>query len=305
MQTRKPLISIIVPHLNQPEELEHCLRSLESQTLDRDLFEVVVVDNGSSTLPEAVVRRYPRTRLSQELKPGPGLARNRGVRETTGDILAFIDADCRANPDWLEKALRALNSLPTHTILGGDVRIWRDDDQAFSAIEAYESVFAYRFKLYIEQHGFSGTGNLVVRRSDFDHIGPFRGIQIAEDIDWGERACASGCIFCFVQDMTVFHPARKSLGELCVKWDRHIQHALNKARGKPNWRIRWVGRAFAVLASPGLDWTKVVSSERVSGLSPRIKAIFLLLAIRTYRAGRMISLLLSNKGVAWNRADAN
>ena len=103
MQTRKPLISIIVPHLNQPEELEHCLRSLESQTLDRDLFEVVVVDNGSSTLPEAVVSRYPRTRLSQELKPGPGLARNRGVSETAGDILAFIDADCRANPIGLRK----------------------------------------------------------------------------------------------------------------------------------------------------------------------------------------------------------
>ena len=108
MKSKKPLISVIIPHLNQPNGLEACLGSLDSQTLERSAFEVIVVDNGSASLPKAVIERYPGTSLLQESRPGPGLARNRGVEAASADILAFIDADCRAHPDWLRSALRAL-----------------------------------------------------------------------------------------------------------------------------------------------------------------------------------------------------
>ena len=154
-----------------------------------------------------------------------------------GVFLAFIDADCRAHPRWLHSALQTLCSSPEKTILGGDVRIWRNDKDAYTAIEAYEGVFAYRFKLYIERHGFCGTGNLVVRRADFERIGPFAGIRVAEDIEWGQRALSAGFTFRYVPEMIVFHPARRSLHELYAKWDRHIQHFLNMARGKPGWKI--------------------------------------------------------------------
>src|SRR5262249_35858022 len=152
---------------NQPEMLEACLSSLDAQSLARSLFEVIVVDNGSDCVPEAVVTRHHGARLLQESQPGPGPARNFGARYATGRILAFIDADCRAHPHWLRSALETLCSSSEKTILGGDVRIWRNDEDAYTAIEAYEGVFAYRFKLYIERHGFCGTGNLVVHRADF------------------------------------------------------------------------------------------------------------------------------------------
>jgi glycosyltransferase involved in cell wall biosynthesis len=301
MRSEKPLISVIVPHLNQPSLLEACLRSLDSQTLERSAFEVIVVDNGSNSLPAAMIEQFSGTFLLQERKPGPGMARNRGIEAASADILAFIDADCRAHPDWLRNALRALRIAPERTILGGDVQIWRESNSATSALEAYESVFAYRFKLYIEQHGFSGTGNLIVRHSDFDKIGLFRGIEVAEDIDWGQRARAAGFTFCYVPEMIVFHPARKSLRELFVKWDRHIQHAVNTG-GDTVWRVRWIIRAFAVLISPFFDWTKVIVSDRIHGVTARIKAILVLVAVRFYRAYKMVILLFSNGGVIWNRA---
>ena len=304
MQSKKLLISVIIPHLNQPTALEACLGSLEYQTLERSEFEVIIVDNGSSVGLEGVVARYPNTRLLQELKPGPGLARNRGIQAATGDFLAFIDADCRAHADWLRNAVRSLQSAPERTILGGDVRIRHDNNTAMTAIEAYESVFAYRFKLYIEQHGFSGTGNLVVRRSDFEKIGPFRGIDVAEDIDWGKRARAAGYTFIYVPEMIVFHPARSSLQELFVKWDRHIQHAVNIGGKDLTWRFQWFFRAFMILASPAVDWTKVSASDRIHGVSAKFKAILVLTVIRTYRAYRMMNLALSNKGVVWNRSGA-
>ena len=304
MLTKKPLITVIIPHLNQPVGLGACLSSLEAQTLDRATFEVIVVDNGSTALPKPIIENYPRTLLLQELKPGPGLARNRGIQAANADIFAFIDADCRAHPDWLRNALRVLKSSNGRVILGGDVQIWRETKGDFSALEAYESVFAYRFKLYIEQHGFSGTGNLVVRRADFEKVGPFAGIDIAEDIDWGRRARAAGYTFRYVPEMIVFHPARRSLRELFAKWDRHIQHAVNTREENALWYAQWYLRALAILVSPFIDWTTVVASDRVKGVPARVKAIFILASVRAYRAYRMIALSLMKKGVVWNRDTA-
>src|SRR5689334_5528744 len=265
MKPERSLISVIIPHLTQPRALGRSLGSLYSQTLEPSAFEVIVVDNGSTSLPRTVIERYPGTVLLQELRAGPGPARNRGVEVASGDILAFTDADCRTHPDWLNSALSALEASPRQTVLGGDVRIWREPNRAMTAIEAYESVFAYRFKLYIEQHGFSGTGNLVMRKSDFASIGPFRGIDVAEDIEWGQRARAAGYAFRYVPEMVVFHPARRSLRELFVKWDRHIQHAVNTGSGSRIWQAKWVFRALAVLGSPAIDWIKVVASDRIDG----------------------------------------
>ena len=201
--------------------------------------------------------------------------------------------------------MHALESSQEGTILGGDVRIWRDDRKAFSAIEAYEGVFAYRFKFYIEQQGFSGTGNLVMRRTSFEKVGPFAGIDFAEDIDWGRRACRAGFRFRYVPEMIVFHPARRTLHELCMKWDRQIQHALNIARDQPRWRLRWIARALAVLGSPAIDFAKVLSSDRIHGAGARLKAILILVAIRAHRARKMLGLMRESKTIVWNRnADA-
>jgi glycosyltransferase involved in cell wall biosynthesis len=301
MKPKKPLISVIIPHLNQPRELEACLDSLHSQTLERSAFEVIVVDNGSTSLPQSVIDRYPGTQLLQELTAGPGPARNHGAKAASADILAFTDSDCRAHPAWLNSALTTLKAAPQQTILGGDVRIWRGPDAAMTALEAYESVFAYRFKLYIEQHGFCGTGNLVVYKKDFDRIGPFRGIDVAEDIEWGQRARSAGYTFRYVSGMIVFHPARRSLRELLTKWDRHIQHAVNAGGKNGTWQARWVFRALAVLLSPAVDWNKVVASDRIEGVLPRIKAILVLIAVRWYRAFKMIHLSMARKQINWNR----
>jgi glycosyltransferase involved in cell wall biosynthesis len=302
---RGPLISVVIPHLNQPEALKACLRSLDAQSLARNFFEIIVVDNGSVSNPEDVVANYPGTRLLVELQAGPGPARNFGVRSATGDIIAFIDADCRAHPDWLRNALRSIRSSPEGTILGGDVRVWRNRSNTFTGIEAFEAVFEYRFKFFIERHGYCGTGNLVARRSDYEKVGPFAGIELAEDVEWGQRARCAGLTFRYIPEMVVFHPARRSLQQLCTKWDRHTQHELNMARGKHGWKIRWIARALAVLASPIVHSVKALGSDRIQGVSVRLKAISVLFVIRTYRARKMLNLLSGSNVVVWNRGSGD
>jgi glycosyltransferase involved in cell wall biosynthesis len=303
--SRRPLISVIVPHLNQPEQLEACLCSLEAQSLARDCFEIIVVDNGSATLPEDIIADHPGTRLLRELRPGPGPARNFGVQAASGEILAFIDADCRAHRDWLSSALQGIRTLPEGTILGGDVQIWRRRSNTFTGIEGYENIFQYRFKFFIERHGYCGTGNLVVRYADYKRVGPFAGIEFAEDVEWGQRARAAGLRFRYIPGMIVFHPARCSLQELYAKWDRHTQHELNMARRKRGWKVRWIVRAVAVLASPAVHSMTVLASDRVQGVSARLKAISVLFAIRAYRSRKMLALLSGSNAVIWNQGAGN
>jgi glycosyltransferase involved in cell wall biosynthesis len=296
-----PDISVIIPHLNQPEALEACLASLDIQTINRDAFEIIVVDNGSRSLPLEIVRRHPGVSLLEERRPGPGPARNAGVAASHGRFLAFIDADCRADPNWLATVAKRLESAAPYTVLGGDVQIWRSGDERLQAIEAYESVFAYRFKLYIEKHGYSGTGNLAMRRSDFDVVGPFGGIEVAEDMDWGRRAREAGRRFAYVPEMVVYHPSRSSLAELYVKWDRQILHYWRMANGAPAWRLRWLLRSLFVLASPVAGVFTVLVSDRIDGLKARRQAIAVMSAVRAHRAAMMLSLLGGERTVAWNR----
>lgn len=304
MDLNKPSISVIVPHLNQPAALAACLGSLAAQRVGAGAFEVIVVDNGSAQLPTEVVAQYAHARLLREAQPGPGPARNTGIRHARADVVACIDADCRAHPDWLATALAALRAAPAGTVLGGDVRIWRDSRPGFTAIEAYESVFAYRFKLYIERHGFCGTGNMVMHRETFDAVGPFGGIECAEDMDWGARARAAGYRFRYVPAMIVYHPARRSLAALYAQWDRHTQHFLHMTEGTPHWRLRWALRALAILASPGIDFTKALSSDRIDGASARLKSIAVLTCVRAHRARTMLGLLASRRGIVWNSGAA-
>ncbi len=153
---------------------------------------MIVVDNGSRELPEAICASRG-ARLLTEAEPGPGPARNRGVTASSGEILAFIDADCLADPGWLAAA-EGVMADPSATILGGDVRIALADPARPTMTEAYESLYAYRMDRYIAREGFTGTGNLVVRRNVLLDVGPFAGIGVAEDRDWGHRRRRRGIV---------------------------------------------------------------------------------------------------------------
>ncbi len=183
-------IGVIIPHLNQPEHLRKCLASLKDQSFDISRVEIIVVDNGSRELPRALCDEFG-ARLETEATPGPGPARNKGISVSSAPILAFIDADCFADRHWLLAITEAFKD-PSVEVIGGDVQIGLVDPRRMTALEAYETVYAYRQKEYIERHGFSGTGNLAMQRPVFEIVGPFAGIDKSEDRDWGRRANAKG-----------------------------------------------------------------------------------------------------------------
>ncbi len=295
-------ITIVIPHFNQPGYLERCLASLAPQVAAHGQAEVIVVDNGSTELPTNIVSRYSFARLEQEREKGPGPARNRGIRVSSRQLLAFIDADCVAHPNWLKELSSTFTNFPDYAVLGGDVRIGLVDDKHPTALEAYESVFAYRQEEYISKHKFSGTGNLAMRRDAFEKVGPFGGIGIAEDRDWGQRAHKAGITIHYVPAMIAYHPARSTLSELQRKWDRHTAHDFNeKARGVGG-RFKWLALMIAVAASGIIDVRKIIASDRISSLRERVMAATVLFQVRMYRAWRMLGLLFQRgeAGHKWN-----
>lgn len=294
-------ISVVIPHLNQPDLLARCLASLDAGTRRPD--EVIVVDNGSAGLPEAVCAAHG-ARLLHEPEPGPGPARNRGIAAATGEILAFIDADCLADPGWLAAAAAEMAD-PSAEVLGGDVRIAIANPARLSMTEAYESIYAYRMDRYIARKGFTGTGNLVMRRRVFDDVGAFAGINVAEDRDWGLRATARGHSLRFVPGLRVYHPARARLADLARKWDRQLAHEYTAARARPGGRLRWLAKTVAMPLSPLAELPQILTSDRVAGARSRTLAFAGLVLIRLHRARVMGWLALggdaSRLSGAWNR----
>lgn len=280
--------SVVIPHLNQPEFLARCLASLAAGHHQPD--EILVVDNGSDVMPHDICADFDGVTLLREKTPGPGPARNLGVAKSTGSILAFIDADCLADPVWLSVAAHEMAN-PDATVLGGDVRIALINPEKLTMLEAYESIYAYRMDRYIAREGFTGTGNLVVRRTVLEKVGPFAGLSVAEDRDWGQRATAMGYKIRYVAQMKVYHPARATFGELRQKWDRHMAHDFTDARTAKNGKLKWLAKSLAMGLSPLAEIPRILMSDRVSGLRNKMLTFGALVKIRAYRAKRMFQLM--------------
>lgn len=296
-------VSVIIPHLNQADALERCLTSLTAQSRADLIAEIIVVDNGSTGGIAPLAARFPQAHWLEESTRGPGPARNLGIAHARGEIIALIDADCRADPEWIAALTRRLKAEPTDCIVGGDVKIDFSETKRASGIEAYEAVFAYRQKLYITRHGYSGTGNLAFRRHVHAHVGPFAGIGTAEDRDWGQRARRLGLPIVYEPRMIVYHPARPDQASLESKWRRHIAHMLDHHRQTGGSTLTWIARAVAILLSAFAHTPKMLLSPRLDGRSGRWRGLKHLYAIRAYRAAEMIRQArdAGNAAANWNR----
>ncbi|MDR6757022.1 glycosyltransferase involved in cell wall biosynthesis [Mycoplana sp. BE70] len=303
-----PALSVVIPHLNEPSDnLRQCLLALQAQRSDGISFEVIVVDNGSADLPAAVCASFPDVRLVSQPTPGPGPARNLGAAESSGDLLAFIDADCVAQPGWIKSLVGFLNGRPEVDLVGGDIGIRMTDPEKPTSIEAYESIYSYRARSYVERYGFAATGNMAVRRTVFEAVGPFGGISTMEDTEWGQKATSMGYRIAFVPEAKVLTPSCKSFAELSRRWDRHVAHEFRHIEGRRLGTLRWLLSCAVVAASPIGELAKVLASDRISGVGSRVGAMACLTRIRLYRAWLMVRLLQTRRQAAlvdnWNRGD--
>lgn len=121
--TGNNFISVIIPTRNRSSLLEKVLKSLLSQTLRPDQFEVIVIDNGSTDRTKSVVEQFrehlPNLRYFFEPTPGLHVGRHRGLMEAQGEVLVYADDDIEAFPTWLA-SIQAAFADPTVVMVGGN-----------------------------------------------------------------------------------------------------------------------------------------------------------------------------------------
>ena len=136
-----PYLSVIIPTRNRAELLGKALESLTVQTYPNELFEVVVVDNGSKDHTAAVCKQYEgkfkRFRYVFDSQPGLHTGRHRGMQEAIGEILVFGDDDIRAMPSWLDGVADGF-SRPDVVMVGGKIL----PDLEISPPEWYEKIWS-------------------------------------------------------------------------------------------------------------------------------------------------------------------
>jgi glycosyltransferase involved in cell wall biosynthesis len=165
------LVSVIMPHLNDYDNLDACLRLLQAQSFPGDRTEIIVADNGSSRGFDAVRRIVgSRGQVIEVAERGAGPARNAAVRASRGEAIAFIDSDCLPDKRWLEEGLAELCHAD---FAGGRVDVLVEDPRRMTAAEAFESVFAFRNERYVKDLNFTVTASMFVWRSVFDAVGGF------------------------------------------------------------------------------------------------------------------------------------
>ncbi|MEM9263032.1 MAG: glycosyltransferase [Pseudomonadota bacterium] len=300
MAEEKDEIAIIIPHLNQPEDLHRCLLAIDRQRRVLGLqVSIYVVDNGSTSLPTEVCGAFSNVTLLEEKEPGPGPARSRGARSANARLFAFIDADCVPEEHWLAAVLQRFKSRSERTsadFYGGQVRILAGGAR-LSQIEAYESIYGYRQEMYVNRDRYAATCNLITRSDVFDSVGDFLGLGVAEDREWGQRATKMGYTVGYAEEIIVYTPARRCFNELARKWDRHIAHDWNDLGSDFGATTRWIVRAFALSISPVIEVPTVIVTDRVSGVQNRLRAMICLTRIRFYRAWRMLSIIPKSKAL--------
>lgn len=255
-----PRYAVVIPHYNDAVRLERCLAALEAQ--DREEVEVVVADNDSTVDLRDLAARFDWVRFVIQPEPGAGLARNAGVAATSATWLFFVDADCLPAEDWLAQARRIAGG-DAGTVTGGRVDVFHETPPPCTGAEAFETVFAFKMRRYLEEEGFLGAGNLVVSREVFRATGGFRD-AVSEDVEWSQRAAAAGFRLTYDDTLVVGHPSRKDWPSLRHKWKRVTEEsfALRRARGER--LATWVIRAFLMPASVLAHAPRIVTCAALS-----------------------------------------
>ena len=223
-----PLASIVVPMHNAGKKINDCLDSLVAQTYKP--LEIIVVDDGSTDDSCCRVRvfadRGEVTLLTQDRSGGPSSPRNNGLRQATGDVIFFFDADDIALPDKVEVTMAAIAAAPPGTVMAAtDFCVFHDEDRTVTS-EGFLRQFSTLMKVvgtadtaFIRSEifydlllfgNFIGTSSVAIKRSTFTHVGRFdESLRNADDFDLWTRVARHGDL---VLIMTPLHHYRLSAG---------------------------------------------------------------------------------------------
>lgn len=222
-----PHVSVVIPIYNGEDELSELISCLLAQTYPKQLVEYLLVDNNSSdrtlSFLETAAEHCPIVirPLSENQIQSSYAARNTGIQAATGEFIAFTDADCRPQPQWLELLIQAF-SKPEVAIVAGEITALNEDNLLAKFAERQETL-SQKHTLAHPFCAYGQTANLAIRRTVLEQSGLFRPYLTTggdADICWRILKPNFGRLE-FAPDAIVRHRHRTSIKELASQWQRY------------------------------------------------------------------------------------
>ncbi len=216
VDTSGSVVAVAVSSHERPKGVRSLIAALEAQTLPKDRFEVVIVDDASS--PEsfaALERERERTDLDLkivrfDMNQGPAVGRNAAWRSSSAPVVAFTDDDCMPTPMWLEAGVRAMRTTPS--VVVGATEPHPAERHLIDPLSR---------TMHVIEAKFAPTCNVFYLRRDLESVGGFDETfrqPVGEDTDLAWRVHeAVGRELRFADDALVYHDVRRRTFAQAVK----------------------------------------------------------------------------------------
>jgi cellulose synthase/poly-beta-1,6-N-acetylglucosamine synthase-like glycosyltransferase len=211
-------VTVIVPVRNGEPTIEPLLESLQKLDYDRKKVEVLVVDGNSTDKTRDIVKKYP-VKLVVEKKKGLNTARNTGIRNSNGEIIAFTDCDCVVPSNWITKIVENFKD-PQVSCVGGSAKGLNGDfisQYADNSIVPLMPSFKKREELNMVKPFLRHPAgcNMAFKRKVAEEVGCFdESIQYGfDEVEFTERVCRAGYKMVLDPKVFVWHKHRSTLKE--------------------------------------------------------------------------------------------
>lgn len=279
MSCSNPMVTVVLPAYNAREHIAQAIHSILAQ--DYSSLEVIVVDDGSlDDTAELVRQKFPMVRLYEKENGGAASARNFGLRNATGEYIAFLDADDVWLPGKLHAQIRYMESNSDCRLLCGKFSFWLADEDGFfpepstlfpevgvAKVEVGCSGWVYH-KLLLSN--FVWTSTVIMRHELIEEIGYFdESLRLGQDYDYWLRASR----------VTEIH----RLENIVALYRKHENSATMKGVSMTNHAARVIEMAVSKWGRSGPDGSSVSIRE----LKYRLYRIYFSAGYGCYRNGRL------------------
>jgi glycosyltransferase involved in cell wall biosynthesis len=244
-----PFVSVIIPVYNAEATVRESLASVFAQSYPSRQYEVIVIDDGSTDGSSNIIKQF-HARLIEQANAGAASARNAGIKNARGELIIFLDSDCRVNPGWIDLHVREHIKNQAAGCIGGAFTIPDLKTTAFFELcDYYSSWYEQNPKCPPDSdYEYLPSTNISFKKSVLETIGGFCAIlKTGEDVEICQRIRKEGRQVLFRPHIQVYHFGRNSfIGFLKhhYRWGRHV----------PLVRRRGTGLRFNFLFRPNPLW---------------------------------------------------
>jgi glycosyltransferase involved in cell wall biosynthesis len=277
----RPFVSVVIPTRNRADLLSDALGSLVEQDYPADRYEILVVDDGSIDdtpgVVEALAQAHSKPRLSLLRQPAKNqnAARNRGVSEAKGELIAFLDDDELAPANWLSGLVDGCMRHPDADVVGGPYRLrieastprvcqrhWPGVDGAFEWGESEEEVENV------------GGGNMLIRRRAFIRTGKFNeSVQgWCDETEWMFRHRRDGGQIVYLPSVPIWH--RRRAADMLLRKRLRKYHSMGRLEARFDHTF---GRSVLVRKYPSIGRLEARFHHRFGRSAPVLLHVYLIL----------------------------